>query len=174
MVVSKIMLTFALSIKGTDNQPAIDKNNLFINSKKQNVMITIKPNTYQQPIEVREFVVQGIIDAFLAHVGDSTFHPYNGSNYCRSATHYLRKHKNADKYYGFSSTPTTSMKQFDDFVQIHGCEMKEAFRILIENGYYIFKIYEYNSWMGYIVNEKPYETFYKGACKVTEFNDFID
>ena len=36
MVVSKIMLTFVLSIKGTDNRPTIDKkNNLFNNSKKQ-------------------------------------------------------------------------------------------------------------------------------------------
>ena len=167
------MLTFALSIKETDNQPAIDKNNLFINSKKQNVMITIKPNTYQQPIEVREFVVQGIIDAFLAHVGDSTFHPYSDGTY-REQTHYIRKHKNSEKYYGFSSYPTTYQQQSDDFVRINGYEMKEAFRILIENGYYIFKIYSYNSWMGYIVSEKPYETFYKGACRVTEFNDFID
>ena len=136
-------------------------------------MITIKPNTYQQPIEVREFVVQGIIDAFLNGKAFSMFHPYPDGN-CRDETHYLRKHKNADKYYGFSRTPTTSMKQFDDFVQIHGCEMKEAFRILIENGYNIFKVYAYGSWMGYIVDEKPYITYYKGACKVTEFNDFID
>ena len=137
-------------------------------------MITIQPNKYHQPTEVREFVVQGIIDAFLAHKGDSTFHPYNGSTYCREATLYIRKHKNSNKFYGFSETPTDSMKRDDDFVKIHGCEMREAFRILIENGYYMFKIYAYNSWMGYIVSEKPYETFYKGACRVTEFTDFID
>ena len=136
-------------------------------------MITIQPNNYQQPTEVREFVVQGIIDAFLSKTMFDVFHPYNDGAF-RTQTHYIRKHKGSNKYYGFDSTPTTSKERYDEFVKFHGSEMREAFRILLANGYYIFKIYEYNSWMGYIVNEKPYETFYKGAVKVTEFTDFID
>ena len=52
--------------------------------------------------------------------------------------------------------------------------MKEAFRIIQEAGYYIFKVYEYGSWMGYKVSDKPCVADYKGATRVTEFNDFID
>lgn len=136
-------------------------------------MITIQPNKYHQPTDVREFVVQGIIDVFLSRNVFNVFHPYNDGIY-RSQTHYIRKRKNSNKYYGFCYAPTSEMEQYDEFVKINGSEMREAFRILLANGYYIFKIYEYNSWMGYVVNEKPYETDYKGAVKVTEFKDFID
>ena len=53
-------------------------------------MIQIKKNDYTQPTEVREFMVQGIIDAFLSGGYNSIFHPFGQSAY-RSATLYLFK-----------------------------------------------------------------------------------
>ena len=49
--------------------------------------------------------------------------------------------------------------------------MKAAFKALQEAGYYMFRIYEYGSWMGYECSKK---TFMKNGERVTEFDDVID
>ena len=136
-------------------------------------MIQIKKNEYTQPTEVREFMVQGIIDAFIGGVYGSVFHPFNQGAY-REAKLYLYKEPWQKRPYFFQHTSDFGKKEEYYLGKIRGCEMKEAFRLIQEAGYYIFKVYEYGTWMGYMVSEKPYVSDYKGAEKVTEFNDFID
>lgn len=130
----------------------------------------ITPNNYKQPTEIRKFMVQGIIDAFL-HGHENVFHPTSQSVY-RVATLWLCKDWKAPFF--SEHTLGYGRKEEDYLGKIRGCEMKEAFRVLQENGYYIFKVYEYGSWLGYYVSEKPVVTEFKGATRVTEFNDFID
>ena len=50
-------------------------------------------------------------------------------------------------------------------------QMKAAFEALQNAGYYMFRVYEYGSWLGYKCSKKP---FMNDGERVTEFNDFID
>ena len=132
-------------------------------------MIQIKKNEYKQPTEVREYMVQGIIDAFLyASEHFKIFRPYKNND--ADATLWLRKDSDKYKPYFFRYISQEPKKYLG---KIRGCEMKEAFRIIQEAGYYIFKI-SIRGQLGYIVSEKPFVQEYEFATRVTEFNDFID
>lgn len=48
-----------------------------------------------------------------------------------------------------------------------GCCLSSA----VKDGYHMYKVYEYGSWMGYACDKKP---FREGASEVLTFNDFID
>lgn len=128
--------------------------------------INIKPNTWSEPIEVREHVVQDICDAFLNHCAWSTFHPKSDGVY-RNATLCVLKHKGSNKAYGFNDKPFNS----DNYETIRGCEMKAAFQELRKAGYHIFEVHEYGTWRGYKVSCRNY---LDGGVEVTEFNDKID
>ena len=137
------------------------------------IKINIPANDYIQPTEVRQEVVQGICEAFLAHCADSCFHPFSQSAY-RVKTLYIRKHKRDIKYFGFAHNDTYFSE--DDHMKFNGAEMKAAFKALQDAGYYMFRVREYGSWMGYIVYHKPVYNGcgYSCAERVTEFTDFID
>ena len=130
-------------------------------------MINIPKNDYKVETEVRENVVQAICEAFLFDGTWSCFHPYENGMY-RYSTIYVVKHKNSQTYYGFKSSVDS---EFDEGIRIRGSEMKEAFKVLIKHGYYMFRIRDYHTWIGYICSKKPYVD---GGQRVTEFNDFID
>lgn len=130
-------------------------------------MISIPKNDYKVETEVRENVVQAICEAFLRDGAWSCFHPYENGIY-RYPTTYVVKHKKCQTYYGFKSSIDY---EFDDGIKIRGSEMKEAFKVLINHGYYMFRVRTYQVWLGYICSKKPY--FNEGQ-RVTEFNDFID
>lgn len=136
-------------------------------------MIQIANNDYTQPTEVREFVVQGIIDAFLSDNLYNMFVPYPSGPY-RDSTLYICKHKYANKYYGFRRTPTKDMEEREDFVRIRGCEMKESFKIILKAGYYIFRVNNFPEQIGYIVSKTPHINYYNNPIMVKEFNEFID
>lgn len=129
-------------------------------------MINIPKNDYIQPTEVREWVVQGICEAFLSDNGWSTFYPYNdgAGRYKRK---YIARHTNNSRFYGFVSERFTG----EECVEFHGEEMKRAFEELHKAGYFIFRIYTYGTWMGYVCKKKP---FLEGCARVKWFEDFID
>jgi hypothetical protein len=129
-------------------------------------MITIKKNTYEIPTEIREEAVQAICDAFLTRCCWSTFHPFSEGCY-RRATKYVLANSDG-KWYGFHYEPFSSS---ESKINITGVEMREAFKELRKAGYHIFRVYEFGSWMGYKVSDKPY---LQGGSEVTDFNDFID
>lgn len=129
-------------------------------------MISIEKNNYVQPTQVRDEVVQGICEAFLDGRAWTTFHPVSDGCY-RRQTKYITKHKGGKKYESFMDKPF----DHEEGVQFNGAEMRKAFQVLQENGYYMFRVYEYRTWMGYRCSRKP---FLEGGTRVTEFTDFID
>ena len=130
------------------------------------IKLNIPQNDYTQPTEVRDWVVQGICDAFLSRCAWSTFHPFTSSAY-RKADKYIIKHKNEKNYYGFQDEPCSH----NDGVKFNGAEMKAAFAALRNAGYHMFVTYDYGTWKGYFLSKKPFEEGYK---EVFEFTDFID
>ena len=134
------------------------------------ITINIPRNEYVQPTEIRQEVVQGICDAFLAQNAFSCFHPFSEGVY-RPKTLNIRRHKGDKKFYGFASSEASD----DELVRFNGEEMKAAFRALQNAGYFMYRIRKYDSWVGYIVYPKPeYNGVYHYAEKVTDFTDFID
>lgn len=128
--------------------------------------MNIKRNDYVQPTDVRDWVVEGICQVFLSGCAWSVFHAVN-DGYGRYKTTRIIKHKNENNYYGFHHRPFAD----DDSVVFNGAEMKKAFEVLQEHGYYMFKVYTYGTWEGYICSKKP---FHDGGVRVTTFDGFID
>lgn len=134
-------------------------------------MITIERNDYVQPTEVRDEVVKGICEAFLNNCCWSIYHPKEGSTKgCRLSTPFIVKHKDIKHgYYGFRPY----IYDDEEGVKFNGAEMKEAFSVLKNAGYYIWKVREYGTWSGYIVTKKPCCN-YDYAERVFGFDEFID
>ena len=121
---------------------------------------------YVEPIIPNEVVVQGLCDIMLSQTMDSTFHPHSDSAY-RKATKYIYHDVKRNKF----SFHSFYYSQNVNVYEIHNVDVKTAFNILINNGYYIFKGYEFGSWMGYVVRFKP---TYKNMSIIYEFNDSIE
>lgn len=141
-------------------------------------MITIPKNEYVQPTEVREEVVQAICDVFLH---GKVYHPHNGDNRgARNADRYVVRHKEYHKghryltdgkYYDFGHKPF----DWQEGIVFNGAEMKRAFDELQKAGYYMLRVYEYGSWMGYECHDKPFDDFWSsGTTLVKSFDDRID
>ena len=131
------------------------------------IKVNIPQNTYVQPTEVRDWVVQGICDAFLDRCAWSTYHPFSSGAY-RRADRYIIKHKgDGKKYYGFKD----EVFSHEEGTTFNGAEMKAAFAALRQAGYHMFVTYDYGSWKGYFLSSKPFDECGK---EVTEFTDFID
>ena len=130
------------------------------------IKVNIPKNDYVQPMGVRQEVVQGICDAFLAQNCWSVFHPFSNSGYRKATKFIIRDSHNGD-FYGFSN----KCDQPELGVEFNGAEMKCAFECLIKAGYHIYRRYEYGTWLGYIVHKKPH---LHDAQEVFEFSDFID
>ena len=144
---------------------------IYSNEKRPKIVlddscVTIPKNDYEQPIQVRQDVVQGICEAFLNRMPiRDTF------------TAVRHKYTEPTLYIGWTNgrKPTfLNIRELDFEMyknyrteRIRGCEMKIAFKKLIEAGYYMFK-YE---GIHYFCSKKPVE---QGCQKVTEFNEFID
>lgn len=137
------------------------------------ITISIPKNDYVQPTEVRQEVVQGICDAFLARNVWRYFHPQSGSNNgSRCPTLNIVRHKNYKKFYGFVNSRCANDWQGRDVaIRFNGAEMKAAFKALIDAGYHMYQVYVYGSWKAYICEKKQY---YEGGREVFTFDDFID
>lgn len=131
-------------------------------------MIYVQKNDYVTPTEVRDEVVQGICEAFLRGGWDSVFHPVS-DGLCRGKTLYIARNSNDTKFYGFTS------RRYDgeEIVKFNGAEMEKAFQVLIDNGYFMWRIYQYGSWMGYECTKTPVAPR-NGAVRVAMFRDVID
>ncbi len=138
-------------------------------------MIEIPKNEYKQPSEVREEVVQAICEAFLHGGCDSTFHPFSGSNNgSRSATLYVAKPNRKGLIPQWNFKCGRYIEPTDTSYKIRGVEMKRAFEELIKAGYYMFRVWSYGSWLGYVCHRKPFYYDNRRAEKVETFSDRID
>ena len=133
------------------------------------IKINIPQNTYSVPTEIRQEVVQAICETFLAGNCWTTFHPFHSGRRNATKCVWLRNGK------GVAFGDKSSTFHGDTFYEIRGCEMQSAFKVLIEAGYHIFRIYEYGDWFGYKVDKKPYFRYWDRECsQAYEFTDFID
>lgn len=138
-------------------------------------MIEIPKNEYVQPSEVREEVVQAICEAFIFGIADGTYHPFSGSNNgSRPATQFVYKptRKGLQPKWGFKSS--RYLDPTDISYKIRGVEMKQAFQELIKAGYYMFKIWRYGSWLGYVCHRNPFYFNDVRSERVESFNERID
>lgn len=146
-------------------------------------MIQIKKNNYIQPAEVRENVVQAICEAFIAQYVrckgcNQVYHPFSEGAYRRAARFVARnKEYDGQNHYKVDGLYDRFENHLDDSEEgmiFTGAEMKRAFEELIKAGYYMFRIWEYGFWMGYICSDKPFYHHKYGAEEVYVFSDRID
>lgn len=126
------------------------------------IRVNIPINDWKEPTEVREEVVQGICESFLAENAWTTFHPHSEGMYCQK-TSYIFRHKGEKIFKGFTSKPFDSEVN----VRFNSAELKTAVECLKKSGYYIHEVYEYRTWLGYVCSKYP--TISKGR-RVEEIN----
>lgn len=131
----------------------------------------IKKNEYVKPTEVREVVVQRLIDYFTRglHTIWNEFCP----NVCwrKHRAIGINRYGDAELVGGTTQAPW----EIKDQLTIHTCEMKEFFKVWLENGYHISKgTYSVrgNTAILYKFTEKPYTDY--GYRPVTEFTENLD
>lgn len=123
--------------------------------------INIPKNDYVVPTEAREEIVQAICNAFLSPCDqDSEFHI--GSRLKTYGIH-IESPKKAEFVSKYSN-------HYLNEIHIRTVEMKEAFKALIDAGYYMFKK-SFEDGYYYKASKKPYED---RAIRITSFNEFID
>lgn len=130
--------------------------------------INIPKNDYVTPTECRQEVVQAICEAFLSDAQAwSSFYPYSANRYRLSKLFVVSK--DGKKFYGFRSETTDDIAYY----RIRGCEMKAAFKCLLQAGYHIFRYYAFNDtqYPAYCVRKEP---FMRNAQEVFSFEDKID
>jgi len=136
------------------------------------ITINIPKNDYVQPTEVRQEVVQVICDYMLDNDGcGRVFHPKPDGCY-RSPNIWLRRKEGTKRWNGLCRYDSAHEEGYEN-TRIHGSEMQAAFKALQDAGYYMFRIYEYRTWLGYRCSKKPFLDLDSGT-RVTEFTDFID
>lgn len=136
-------------------------------------MINIPKNEYVQPTEVREEVVQAICDSFLGDLWN-VYHPVPGprNRGGRNQTRHVVKPNRRGVANVFSFWHEQREPEPTDTVyRFNGAEMKQAFKELINAGYYMFKVYSYGEWFGYKCSKVP---FMEGGTMVTSFDYRID
>ena len=125
-------------------------------------MVTIKRNekTMISNDVVREEVVQAICDSFLCKSCYDIFRSKSEGCY-RPMTRYV-----SVKGRGFVGE---KKDVYGKLVEFSRGEMKKAFEILIENGYYMFQINE--NWCGYYCHTESVPKW-RNSRRVTKFTDW--
>jgi hypothetical protein len=131
---------------------------------------TIKPNDYVAPTEIREEVVQRLINYYIGHLnsGWNEFCP----NSCWRNHHSIGYRKGQLELVGGA---TILAHEITDILKIRTCEMKEFFKVWLSNGYYISKgRYRVNGKTAilYKFRNTPYTD--EGYRLVTEFDEDLD
>lgn len=134
-------------------------------------MIEIPRNTFEVPTECREVVVGAICQILLE---ERIYHTSSWTA-CRRGYNGVRQQADGSWYF---DDIFYKEEETDKVMRFRGCEMKEAFRILISSGYHIFRIYEYGNWPGYKLYRTPYipngSCYYDGSREVLSFEENID
>lgn len=106
--------------------------------------VKIQKNDYCVPTEIRQDVVQQILDIFMEKLKSS----WNwGFDVQIDAGLYILVYGSFGRSIGNYCNYAT--------LRIRGCEMKEAFKIFQESGYYIFAIHDSESFYKYTISKKP-------------------
>lgn len=126
-------------------------------------MLNIPNNNYKSPSEIREEVVNSIINAFLdgdnssAQFGKEQRNIYIPYIDNRSFHRFVRTEiVNGTEYNWFTNIVTKG----NNYVHFNGCELLKALRILQEHGFYIFHLKKKDYFKfdldGFMVSKKNY------------------
>lgn len=162
-------MTFDKAIRMANHKAArCNKCNLFIKPVEEEPIDTIPVNTYRKVDTPNPLAVKGICEAFLSKCVWDIFHPVSDGRYRRKHC-YIRKHKRESKFFGFCDN--NEDRNSHDYIRIYDCDVREAIKILKEKGYHLFRVYEYKTWEGYRISEKPYM---ENCIEVNDFCGSID
>lgn len=131
---------------------------------------TIKRNDYVAPTEIREEVVQRLIDYYIGNL-NTAWHEFC-PNRCWRSHHSIGLRNGSPALVG--SNPV-GREEITDILRIRTCEMKEFFKVWLSNGYYISKgCYRVNGNTAilYRFRNTPYTD--EGYRLVTEFDEDLD
>jgi hypothetical protein len=107
--------------------------------------ITITPNDYKEVTSCREEYVQYIVDAFLSgHWRE--FRPGKSGRFFPTKYVIVENGKGV----GFSTEDTT-----DHIELIYKCEVELAVKLLIQNGYSLYRWYDYGGYVAYRFDKSP-------------------
>ena len=128
--------------------------------------IRIERNTFVEPTQSRANVVQGICDSIMIDI--------KSQNYCEIELCGKIPSLYYGRYIGNGAMKAHTLRAGRDvsgfeYTKIRTCEMRLAFRLLQEAGYYIYEIAE--RWR-YFVTTRPF--FCGMKAKYTDFNNHID
>lgn len=121
--------------------------------------INIPKNTYKKPVEIRENVVQSICDFFLLNIQWQENYFYYFDPKINKLVEFSVKQKENNKLL----VPTEN-------------EMKTAFKLLINAGYFLFEKYVDNFGYVYVCSEKDFykDLYNKLWTQTTEFKVRLD
>lgn len=128
--------------------------------------IRIERNTFVEPTQSRTNVVQGICDAIMINI--------KGQNYCeielfgKIPSLYYGRYIGNGKSKAHILRTDTDISSFE-YTKIRTCEMRLAFRLLQEAGYYIYEMAE--MWR-YVVTTRPF--FCGMKANYIDFSNHID
>ena len=111
-------------------------------------MLNIPPNNFTEDTRCDESVVQGICNAFLADNAWHIYHPFSEGAY-RQRDAYVEMKGGA-----FVSWREAEGKQ--GYAKFTNAEMDLAVEELKKAGYYLYRRYDYGSWVAYFFSPKPY------------------
>jgi len=148
LVVSKILIKFAA-----------------VKPKKLKIMdIKIQKNDYVQPTEVRQGIVQDICDILInRYVNENNGMSFDITKLKTPELYIVPKRNKTEAYF--------SRFEEESKDRVRTCEMEEAFKILQDNGYFIFERIRTDE-IVYFFSKKPY--FKNQYAKREHFNVFID
>lgn len=122
------------------------------------IEIKVPKNGYKQPTEIREAVVQSVVNVLLSRIKDER--PFKIFSFNEG----LYLHNGEINY----------KRKFADDVRINGAEVNAAFNALHEAGYYLYASYCItDNKHEYVWSSKPKYGNYEPMGKPT-FNVFID
>lgn len=128
--------------------------------------IRIERNTFVEPTQSRTDVVQGICDAIMIDI--------KGQNYCEIELSGRFPSMYYGRYIGNAAMKAHILRTGRnlsgfEYTKIRTCEMRLAFRLLQEAGYYIYEIAE--RWK-YVVTTRPF--FCGMKANYIDFRNHID
>lgn len=132
--------------------------------------IQIKRNTFVEPTQSRQNIVQGICDVILRRITLDSDNFYEltltGSYPKLFYGEYCGTHPRDWAPYTIANNNSNSNYRY---TRIRTCEMRLAFRHLQSAGYYIF---DDDNYLRYIISARPY--FCQRKAVYTEFRHHID
>jgi endonuclease IV len=135
--------------------------------------ISIKPNDYVRPTEVRDEVVKKVCNHIVSYLDRLEVDMEISLQGAHPALFFGEKDEDMTHYKNMAKTVLSTEENYMNvyyYTRVRGCEMRKVFKLLQEAGYYIYSLNEMG-W-SYAISKYPYRNMYK--AERVEFKSFID